>query len=346
MKLSVIIPVYNVAKYIEQCLMSVLNQTIDDMEVLLVDDCGTDNSIEIIENIIKNYTGDISINILHHKKNRGLSAARNTGIEAAKGEYISFVDSDDYISPNMMEQLLNELEGNSTCGISSCSPVFVNEVGDVINNNFLYNSEELKVVEPQDFFVKWFTSQIWYTAWGKIYKKDLFDSVRFHEGINNEDMRLCIDIYKEIEKKQYKLIEIPQKLYFYRQREGSITKETKKGTKTLNFDIVTNNSVGIKILKEKDPEVYSNFVRTFCQSWWGIIIQIRQYRNLFKYYHHYQKMAKLIPNDVAEKVLNKYGKEDYSLFRNIKYFPMFNYLSLIFSHWKAKIKTKIKNKSN
>lgn len=336
MKISVIIPIYNVALYIEQCLTSVVNQTIDDMEVILVDDCGTDNSIEIAENFINNYKGNVVFKLLHHKKNRGLSASRNTGIDAASGDYISFIDSDDYVAPKMFELLLNEIEKNDTYGISSCLPKFVNENGEEIIDNKLYNSNVSKVVEPHDFFVQWFTYKIWHTAWGKLYKRDLFSMIRFCEGINNEDIRFCVDAYQTIEQKGYKLVEIPQKLYFYRQRENSITKETKDNLKKLNFDIVTNNSLGVEILNAKDKDEYNVFIRHFCNSWWGIILQIRRKSNLHRYYRHYQKMANIIPDDIADEVISKYGKADSDLFFRIKYKPLNDRLLLMFHFLKNK----------
>lgn len=97
MKISVIIPIYNVALYVEECLRSVLEQDYEDLEIIIVDDCGTDNSMELVENMVLNSSRDISI--LRHHSNKGLSAARNTGIRQATGDYLFFLDSDDYIEP-------------------------------------------------------------------------------------------------------------------------------------------------------------------------------------------------------------------------------------------------------
>lgn len=109
-KVSIIIPVYNVAEYIEKCLYSVIQQKTVDLECILIDDCGTDNSIEIAEKIINHYKGPISFKLLHHDHNRGLSAARNTGINTATGDYVFFLDSDDEISENAIEILLSEAQ--------------------------------------------------------------------------------------------------------------------------------------------------------------------------------------------------------------------------------------------
>ena len=95
MKVSIIIPVYNVAPYVEECIQSVLRQDYKNLEIIIIDDCGTDNSMELVEELVKNSSRDIVI--LKHDYNKGLSAARNTGIRRATGDYIFFLDSDDFI---------------------------------------------------------------------------------------------------------------------------------------------------------------------------------------------------------------------------------------------------------
>lgn len=110
-KISIIIPVYNVESYIAECLQSVMRQTyIGEIECILVDDCGKDNSIAVAEQLINTYNGSISFRILHHDHNRGLSAARNTGTDAATGGYIYYLDSDDYISDDCIAALAQPLQ--------------------------------------------------------------------------------------------------------------------------------------------------------------------------------------------------------------------------------------------
>ena len=103
-KISVIVPVYNVEDYLKECLDSIINQTLKEIEILCIDDCGTDNSIDILREYSKK---DNRIKIISHKENKGLGPARNTGINEAKGEYISFIDSDDFISKDYYENLYN-----------------------------------------------------------------------------------------------------------------------------------------------------------------------------------------------------------------------------------------------
>lgn len=110
-KISIIIPIYNVEEYITECLQSVMRQTYKgEIECILVDDCGKDNSIAIAEQLIADYKGSIVFHILHHEHNRGLSAARNTGTDAATGDYIYYLDSDDYISDDCIETLVVPLQ--------------------------------------------------------------------------------------------------------------------------------------------------------------------------------------------------------------------------------------------
>ena len=108
-KLAPMFGVYNVEKYVAECLNSVISQTYDHskIECIIVNDCTTDDSMDIVYEIIKKYDGGMSFIICRHEHNEGLSAARNTGIEVAKGNYIFFIDSDDYIYPNSLELLLN-----------------------------------------------------------------------------------------------------------------------------------------------------------------------------------------------------------------------------------------------
>lgn len=101
-KVSIVIPVYNVASYIEECLQSVFEQTYRNIEVIIVDDCGKDNSMQLVETFV-NKVKDVPFKIIHHPKNLGLSAARNTGIKEATGNYIYFIDSDDFITNNCIE---------------------------------------------------------------------------------------------------------------------------------------------------------------------------------------------------------------------------------------------------
>ena len=110
LKISIVIPVYNVAPYISECIQSVMNQTWQGaLECILVDDCGSDNSMAIVEELLQKYAGSIVFQILHHDRNRGLSAARNTGMDASTGDYVFFLDSDDELTSDCLEHLVKPL---------------------------------------------------------------------------------------------------------------------------------------------------------------------------------------------------------------------------------------------
>jgi glycosyltransferase involved in cell wall biosynthesis len=184
MKISVIIPVYNVEPYIERCLLSALNQTYQDIEIILVDDCGQDRSMEIAGKVISDHCQGYRVKIRKHLQNRGLSAARNTGIEASTGEYVYFLDSDDEITPDCIECLVSFPEEKK--------PDFVIgnylEIGPPRNKIRLGLPEGILSGNMKIFrsYLKWG----WYHyAWNKLINKEFLLNHRlfFKEGLLYED---------------------------------------------------------------------------------------------------------------------------------------------------------------
>lgn len=180
---SVIIPVYNVAQYVKQCLQSVLDQSYDNIEIIVIDDCGTDDSIAIVESIKEKYQGEKTIKILHHDHNRGLSAARNTGIKEAKGEWVYFLDSDDWISPDCIEILVKT--ATQTDGIEMAVADYEASDGMRVPGNMLLDDG----VYTKDIY-KFFINEQFYTpVWNKLVKKEFIisRSLLFEEGLIHED---------------------------------------------------------------------------------------------------------------------------------------------------------------
>lgn len=212
--ISIIIPIYNREKYIDKCIESILAQTYTDWELILVDDGSTDSSGEIAESYAKD---NERISVIH-VENGGMSWARNKGIEKTKGEYITFLDSDDELYPDSLKALLTALEGNDA-EISIGSFVY-GEKKDKIPGNVcrerLYDSKE--AIEDVLFQKKLLPS-----AWGKIYKRSLFDKIRFREGIYYEDLDLFYKLFLEAKK----IVYIDTPVYFYRDTPGSILHEWK-----------------------------------------------------------------------------------------------------------------------
>lgn len=207
--LSVVVPVYNVEKYLDRCIKSIINQTYKNLEIILVDDGSVDASGKICD---KYAFKDKRINVIH-KENEGLSEARNTGIKLSKGNYITFVDSDDYIDERMYEILINDLEKYDV-DIASCDYLRIvdySKKAKISSEVLIYSKEEaliklLRNEEYKDY------------AWNKIYKKKLFDGVLYPKGRVQEDVATTYKLILNANSVSYN----KSKLYFYLKRKGSI----------------------------------------------------------------------------------------------------------------------------
>ena len=227
-KVSVIIPVYNVENYLRKCLDSVINQTLKDIEIICVDDGSTDGSGAILDKYAQK---DERIRVIH-QKNQGLGAARNVGIDLAKGEYIYFIDSDDYVAKNALEILFQTIENDRSDMVYGG----VKCIGDV-------SAEELK--NKQNWFDKYLKKKGIYTigfdirkelpaiACNKLYKKSIIDEfkIRFPKGLINED-EYWLWAYM-IHCQTYSAVE--ESLYFYLQRPDSIMGQRFNSEKMLDI---------------------------------------------------------------------------------------------------------------
>lgn len=260
MKISIVIPVYNVEPYIEDCLKSVAEQTYKgDIECIIVDDCTPDGSCAIIEHFINEYDGSIDFKLLHHTVNRGLSATRNTGIDAATGDYIYFLDSDDEITPECLEFLAKPLKnkkydfviGNyKTVGSNVIFPQLLVEMDEVTTN------EEIRRLYFQR---KWYMM-----AWNKLCNLEFIrkEMLYFKEGLINEDNLWSFQLACTAE-----LMYIVRKeTYKYKVREMSImgkinSKKTALAYATITQEAYTWSKNRNLLLKE------------------GILLQILYYRS-------------------------------------------------------------------
>lgn len=214
-KISVIVPIYNVEKYLRKCIKSIINQTYQNLEIILVDDGATDNSGEICEEYAKK---DNRIKVIH-KVNGGLSDARNAGIEVATGDYIGFVDSDDYIAEDMYQYLLDLLLLNQA-DISICGYELVEE--NKIQNIKKIIADRKEIWDSKKAIIELLKQEkVHDYAWNKLYKKQLFDQVKYPYGRKMEDLGTT---YQLFELSNY-IVLGNQKKYFYLQREGSIVNQ-------------------------------------------------------------------------------------------------------------------------
>ncbi len=209
--ISIVLPVYNVEKYVEKCIRSILTQSYKKFELIVVNDGSTDKSLEICQRF---YDDDIII--LDRKQRGGLSSARNLGMKYCHGEYIAFIDSDDWIENNYLEELVNgifdedvdivqcgynrKLDDNKTLYKKCFSEKIINN-----NDKILY-----------EYFVE---HSIYTTVWGKIFRRKAIDNLFFKEGHNYEDRIFMADLLENVNK--IKIIDKP--LYNYRKNNNSIT---------------------------------------------------------------------------------------------------------------------------
>lgn len=226
-KVSVIVPIYNVEQYIRTCLDSIINQTLKDIEIILVDDESPDNCPTICDEYAKK---DCRIKVIH-KKNGGLGFARNSGIEIATGEYVAFVDSDDYIDHTMYEKLYNIAKSNNLdtcyCGYNSFSGIISNPVKEV-NSYTEFNGSDIKRVfllsmignEVKEKSDRQYAMSVWHA----IYSNDIIknNTIRFcsERELISEDIVFDID-YLSCSKK---IGIIPESLYFYRTNNSSLSR--------------------------------------------------------------------------------------------------------------------------
>ena len=205
--ISVIVPVYNVEPYLPQCLDSILAQTYSDLEILLIDDGSTDRCGEICDQYAAR---DPRIRVFH-TENRGLSAARNLGLDHAQGDYIGFIDSDDWIEPDMYEVLLQTAEGTEA-DIVECG-VF-REFKD--KTLVVEKKQKLKIQDPIQALLR---EDISNGVWDKLWKRSCFNIIRFPEGRINEDIATTYRIIKTINS----AVVITAAKYHYRYRENSLS---------------------------------------------------------------------------------------------------------------------------
>ncbi|MEM9075515.1 MAG: glycosyltransferase [Bacteroidota bacterium] len=210
-KISVIVPVYKVENYLKRCVDSVLCQSYKNLQIILVNDGSPDNCGKICDEFKKK---DSRIEVIH-QKNKGLSGARNSGLEKVKGEYVAFVDSDDWIAPNMLEVLIEKILKHKA-QIIECDFKSTNEE----KNNRRINCDKAEIVESRIEALSRTIENHSFSVWKRLYHKDLISGLRFIEGKNSEDVYFTFSAFSKMEK----LVVVPCKLYYYYVGSESITR--------------------------------------------------------------------------------------------------------------------------
>lgn len=213
-EISIIVPVYKVEGYLKKCIESICNQTIKNIEIILVDDGSPDQCGEICDYYSKR---DSRIKVIH-KENGGLSDARNAGLEIAIGKYIGFVDSDDFVSSDMFELLFDLCEKNNTL-IAGCDLAYVYDGTDRVD--YCSNAQKY-IMTSSEFFELMLDVQknVRTGVWNKLYKRELFNNVRFPKGKFFEDVGTMYKLIFQADMISY--VSIPG-YHYLKQREGAIT---------------------------------------------------------------------------------------------------------------------------
>lgn len=243
-QISVIVPVYNVEKYLAECIDSILAQTYQNLEIILVDDGSPDSSGRICDEYAERYPKKIKV---VHKANGGLSSARNVGLDVANGEYVGFVDSDDKILPEMYGEMYEAMTAMNV---------------DVVDSNFaeweyghrVLGYQKEPYTGPTEEIVKRFLDwSINISVATKLLRRDLIGTLRFHEGLTNEDFPFLCELYL----KDAKVHVMTKAYYLYRDNTNSITTVFKRSF----FDVFDNVEFVDKLISSDKKELRTCFER-------------------------------------------------------------------------------------
>lgn len=293
--ISIIVPVYNVEKYLKKCIYSILNQSYKNLEVILVNDGSTDNSGKICDELSRE---DSRIKV-YHKDNGGLSDARNYGVAKANGEYVGFVDSDDYIDQYMYENLYKAIRKYNTqiaeCGITR-----------VYKNNKLrphYDGEEYSLVVDREGYLKEYLEnrKVYGAAVCKLLSIDLAKVLKFPDGKVYEDVFYTLELLKKVDK--YTLIS--GNYYYYYIRGNSITTKTFSSRDMDYIEII--DKIGEYTLNNYSKLKEKLFIRQgFAYlSIFNQIIQLNDYRQIPEYSIVIGKLKNIRSNIIFNKLAPK-----------------------------------------
>ena len=251
--ITVVVPIYNVEPYLHTCIDSIINQTYNNLEIILVASESTDNSVAIAEEYAAH---DSRISVIHRPK-LGLSDGRNAGINVAKGTYICFVDSDDYIAPDYVARL-HTLCTEYNADIAQCS--FQRFYSGEVTKSETHSKKRVMIFDGISMCENLYNFYGYYStvAWTKLYKRSLFDSIRYPVGELYEDTSTTYKLFYAANR----VVMIPEKLYHYRMRDGSI----------MHTSWSEKNLIGLKVMEDRleffqDKQLPNLVSKTICRCY-------------------------------------------------------------------------------
>lgn len=313
--LSVIVPVYNVELYIDQCLESLVHQTYDNLEIILVDDGSPDSCPLKCDEWAKK---DSRITVIH-KKNGGLSDARNVGMERATGKYLAFVDSDDFLDCNMYSIMISEIE-NKDADVSICGRYLFGKT-----STEQYCLPEIKVFSAEEAISRLLRADgVEEAVWDKVYKKELFADISFPVGEINEDIVIMPNVMSLCKR----VVHVGKPLYYYRKNEVGISKSGYNQSKHV---IVNHIAEVTKYISKEYPSLSRDILYFEARYAYGSLLGLlMEKKNIHVFKEDYQIYLYLLSkNYFLILSSNRYSFKDkcqvtlivtrlYSFFRSIK----------------------------
>lgn len=312
-KVSVIVPVYNVESYIGKCLESLVNQTLEDIEIVVVNDGSTDNSESIIKKYVEKYNDKIKYVV---KENGGLSDARNYGMKYASGEYIAFLDSDDYVDITIYEKMYKKAI-DEECDFVECDFIWKYDNKEVKDCGYIYKDKHEMLANAR------------VVAWNKLIKKELIDKlqIEFPKGLRYEDVEFFYKLLPYINKFGF----VKEYLIFYIQRGNSIVNTQNERTKEIFvvLDNVINYYKEKGFYEEYKTELEYTYARILLCSSFLRIVKIKD-KNIRKKLLNFtwESLNIKFPNWKKNEVLikNNYSKNKYMRTVNKFTFKVYSFI--------------------
>ncbi len=294
---TIIVPVYNTSKYLNKCLDTLLAQTYENIEIILVDDGSTDNSLEIC----KSYEEKDKRIVVISKANGGSSSARNVGLDAANGSFVGFVDSDDYVDGDFVSLMMEAIEKYDV-PMAQISRDEINEDGTK-KDDICTPPKEDYMISSKEQLRELLLHRGDCSYCTRITRKDLFDGLRFPEGKLNEDFYLMINMLPRIEK----FIILPSQGYhvFYRLGSNSRAEDARNNFSRVFTDCVENADYVMKVVEESYPDLKKEALRfnLFQRLEYLLHIPIRQ---MTKSDNYYLSVVKYVRKHYFSQMLNPY----------------------------------------
>ena len=281
---SVVIPIYRIEAYMDKCISSVIQQTYQNLEIILVDDGSPDKCPQKCDEYAKK---DARIKVIH-KENGGLSDARNAGIDVFKGAYITFIDGDDYVTPTYVEYLFSLFDYSDNCNVTACNHFIVRK-GNATPN---FDAKEVLVLNQREAFDSvLYHEKIDVTACGKLYKREVFKDLRYPKGRIYEDTYL----FGSIIEKSSEIVCGPIAQYYYIQRDSSIVHTSFNETK---LEFIDSVNVLVQKAETFDPSLHEACVRR----------KMHSYLSVLRYMDHCEKKDIPTRNQLMQLVKDHSGE--------------------------------------